>query len=184
MPPAKTTTIYQLKITLADIKPPIWRLVEVKDGNLAKLHQVIQICLGWDSCHLWAFNIGGEEYGDDPEGEMEMASARKVKLSQFVQAGIKKFSYLYDFGDSWEHVIQVAKVLQADPKAKYPRCVKGERACPPEDCGGSWGYADLLEALKNPEHEEHEEMLEWLGGGFDPEAFDLKAANRELAGMR
>jgi hypothetical protein len=181
-----TATVYQLKITLADIKPPVWRRVEVKDCALTMLHEIIQVCMGWYGEHLWAFEINGEEYGDDPEGEMDMdmASARKVKLSRLVQAGVKKFRYVYDFGDNWEHVIEIEKVLEADPKAKYPRCTKGSRACPPEDCGGPWGYAELLEAIRNPKHEQHEDMLEWIGGEFDPEAFDLEAVNEELAGLR
>ena len=182
--PKSQSTVYQLKITLADIKPPVWRRVEVTDCTLSKLHEIIQIVMGWDGSHLWAFEIGGEQYGEDPEGEMDMESSRKLKLSQVVQRGVKKFVYTYDFGDNWEHVIQVEKVLEADPKVKYPRCVKGSRACPPEDCGGAWGYGDFLAAVQNPTHESHEEMLEWVGGEFDPEAFDIEAVNKELATVR
>ncbi|HBI43795.1 MAG TPA: hypothetical protein DDY78_13230 [Planctomycetales bacterium] len=177
-------TVYQLKITLADIKPPVWRRVEVKDCTLTKLHEIVQIVMGWDGYHLWAFEIGGEQYGEDPDGEMDMESSRKFKLSQVVQAGVKKFVYTYDFGDHWEHVIHVEKVLDADPQVKYPRCVKGSRACPPEDCGGAWGYGDFLAAIQNPTHESHEEMLEWVGGGFDPEAFHIEAVNKKLATVR
>ena len=115
---AKTGTLYQLKITLADIKPPVWRRVEVKDCSLSKLHDIIQAVMGWDGYHLWAFDIGDEQYGEDPTGELERKSARKAKLSQLVQAGVKKFRYTYDFGDNWDHVIQVEKVLEAEPKAK------------------------------------------------------------------
>ncbi len=178
------SAVYQLKITLADIKPPVWRRVEVTDCTLSKLHEIVQIVMGWNGYHLWAFEIGGEQYGEDPEGEMDMESSRKLKLSQVVRRGVKKFHYVYDFGDHWEHVIQVEKVLEAEPKVKYPRCVKGGRACPPEDCGGAWGYGDFLAAVQNPTHESHEEMLEWVGGGFDPEAFDIEAVNKELATMR
>ena len=101
-----------------------------------------------------------------------------------MQAGVKKFRYTYDFGDNWDHAIQVEKVLEADPQVKYPRCVKGSRACPPEDCGGAWGYGDFLDAIQNPGHEAHEEMMEWVGGEFDPEAFDIEAVNKELASVR
>ena len=181
---SKPTTVYQVKITLADIKPPIWRRIEIKDCNLSKLHPIIQVCLGWNGFHLWAFEINGEQYGDDPTGEMEMESSLKVKVSDLVQAGVKKFRYVYDFGDNWEHIIQVEKVLEADPKVKYPRCVAGSRSGPPEDCGGSWGYGDLLEAIKNPRHEQHDELVEWLGDPFDPEAFDLSTVNKVLAGVR
>lgn len=177
---AKSTMVYQLKITLAGIKPPIWRRVEVGDCSLLELHEIIQICLGWAGDHLWCFEIGGQQYGEDTGGDLDLAPARKMKLSQFVHRGVKKFSYVYDFGDNWEHLIQVEKVLEADPTVKYPRCVKGSRSGPPEDCGGPWGYADFLEAIQNPEHPEHEEMLEWVGDEFDPEAFDLDEVNEEL----
>jgi hypothetical protein len=178
----KSAAVYQLKVTLSDVKPPIWRRIEVKDCTLSMLNDIIQTVMGWDGYHLWAFDIGGEQYGEDPDGEMDMASASKTKLSQVVQSGVKKFRYTYDFGDNWDHVIQVEKVLEADSKGKYPRCVKGSRACPPEDCGGAWGYGDFLEAIQNPKHGQHEERLEWFGGEFDPEAFDLEAVNKELAG--
>ncbi len=181
------SNIYQLKITLAGIKPPIWRRVQVKDCTLLKLHQIIQASMGWGNFHLWLFDIGGEEYGDDAidgGGDMDLASARKAKLGDFVAESVKKFRYVYDFGDSWEHLLQVEKVLEADAKVKYPRCVDGSRACPPEDCGGAWGYGDFLNAIQNPSHESHEEMLEWIGGEFDPEKFDLAAVNKELARMR
>ncbi len=185
--PRSKSTVYQLKIILADIKPPVWRRVEVEDCTLLKLHKIIQVGMGWDNYHMWLFDIGGEQYGDDVMDstcESEFLSARKAKLSQFVKAGIKKFRYTYDFGDNWEHVIQVEKVLDADAQAKYPRCVKGSRACPPEDCGGPWGYSGFLDAIQNPGHESHGEMLEWVGGDFDPEAFDIEAVNKQLASVR
>ena len=179
--------VYQLKITLANIKPPVWRCVEIEDCTLLKLHKIIQVSVGWCNDHMWLFDIDGEEYGDDVMDspyESDFLSARKVKLSQFVQAGVKKFRYTYDFGDNWEHVIQVEKVLEPDPQVKYPRCVKGSRAGPPEDCGGPWGYGDFLDAIQNPDNEQHEEMLEWVGGEFDPESFDIEAVNKELASVR
>jgi hypothetical protein len=173
--------VYQLKITLQGVKPPIWRRVQVKDCTLPQLHDIIQVCMGWEDYHLHAFEIGGEQYSEpDPDGMMETEDERKVKLSQVVEGGIKKFTYTYDFGDSWDHVIQVEKTLPAEKGVKYPRCVDGKRACPPEDCGGSWGYANFLEAIQNPEHPEHEELTEWIGGEFDPEAFDAEDVNEEL----
>jgi hypothetical protein len=184
MAKSKSSPVYQLKITLADIKPPVWRRVEVTDCTLSKLHKIIQVVMGWDGYHLWAFDIEGDQYGDDPEGDADMTSARKLRLSEIVQAGIKKFRYTYDFGDNWEHVLQVEKVLDPAPQVKYPRCVKGSRSCPPEDCGGAWGYGDFLAAIQHPGHESHEEMLEWVGGEFDPEAFDIEAVNKELASVR
>ena len=177
------STVYQLKITLADIKPPVWRRVEVEDCTLLKLHKIIQVSMGWDSYHMWLFDIEGEQYGDDvidAGGDLDFASARKAKLSQFVQAGVKKLWYTYDMGDNWEHEIQVEKVLPVEAGVRYPRCIAGERAGPPEDCGGPWGYGDFLEAIKDPKNEQHEEMLEWVGREFDPEAFDLEAVNQKL----
>ena len=177
--------VYQLKITLRDIKPPVWRRVQVKDCTLGKLHDTIQSVMGWTNSHLHAFEIGGEQYGEpDPSGMLETKDERKMKLSQVVAQGHKKFSYTYDFGDNWDHLIQVEKVLDAEPGARYPRCLAGERACPPEDCGGSWGYPDFVEAIQNPKHPEHKDLKEWVGGEFDPEAFDTEAVNEELRAIR
>ena len=173
--------VYQLKITLKAIRPPIWRRLQVKDCSLAKLHDILQTCMGWTNSHLHAFEIGGQEYGEpDPHGMMEMEDERKVTLSQVVARGFKKFTYTYDFGDTWEHVLQVEKTLPVEADVRYPRCLAGARACPPEDCGGPWGYGDFLEAIDNPEHERHEEIVEWLGGPFDPEAFNIETVNQQL----
>lgn len=173
--------VYQLKITLRDIKPPVWRRLEVKDCTLSQLHDFIQTCMGWDGDHLHAFEIGGEQYGEpDPDGMMETEDERKVKLSRVVNGGIKKFVYTYDFGDNWDHMITVEKELVAEPGIRYPRCTAGKRACPPEDCGGPWGYGDFLNAIQNPKHPEHKEMLEWVGDEFDPERFDIEEINNYL----
>lgn len=184
MAKSKGGPVYQLKITLADIKPPVWRRVEVADCTLSKLHDIIQVVMGWSGSHLWAFDIGGEQYGEDPTGELEMSSSGKITLSRIVRASVGKFRYTYDFGDNWDHVIQVEKTLEPGPGVKYPRCVKGSRACPPEDCGGPWGYGQFLDAVRHPGHESHAEMLEWVGGEFDPEAFDIEAVNTGLASVR
>lgn len=172
--------VYQVKIALKGLRPPIWRRVETKDCSLSKLHDIIQLAMGWDSYHLWAFLINRQQYGEDPESK----KARKVRLSQVVNSGIKKFTYIYDFGDCWEHTIQVEKVVPAEPTRKYPRCVKASRACPPEDCGGVWGYLNLLEAVRDPKHPEHKELVEWVGGDFDPEVVDLEEINAELGLLR
>ena len=173
--------VYQLKIALKHVKPPVWRRVQVKDCTLARLHDVIQTCMGWTNSHLHAFEIAGEQYGEpDPDGMMEVINEARIKLSQVVAQGLTKFAYTYDFGDNWDHVIQVEKTLEAEPGARYPRCVAGKRACPPEDCGGPWGYGHFLEAIQGPKHPEHKDMLEWVGGEFDPEAFDMEAVNRRL----
>jgi len=173
--------VYQLKITLRDVRPPIWRRVQVGDCTLARLHDLIQTCMGWDGGHLHAFDIGGEQYGEpDPDDMMEVQNEARLKLSQVVAQGYKKFTYTYDFGDNWEHILQVEKTLPAEAGVSYPRCVAGKRACPPEDCGGPWGYAEFLEAIGDPKHERHEDLREWIDGEFDPEAFDIAAVNAEL----
>jgi hypothetical protein len=179
-----TGAIYQLTMTLAGLRPPIWRRVQVQDCSLAALHEIIQRAMGWYSSHLWAFEIDGEQYGEDPWGESDMASPRSVKLSRLVRKGVKKIGYTYDFGDNWEHTVTIEKTLDAEPTAKYPRCTAGKRACPPEDCGGPWGYGEFLTAISDPQHERHEELLEWIDGEFDPEAFDVNDVNRQLAMLR
>jgi hypothetical protein len=138
MAKSKPSHVYQLKITLAHVSPLIWRRIQVPDCTLSKLSDIIQISMGWDGGHLWAFVIDGQEYGEDPSGWSEMLSPRKIKLSQLIAQDIKKLRYDYDFGDNWQHAILIEKVLEPDPKQSYPRCVKGSRACPPEDCGGPW----------------------------------------------
>ena len=179
---AKSNTIYQLKMTLADIRPPIWRRVQVKDCSLSHLHEIIQAAMGWMNSHLSLFEIGDEEYGDDPEGEMGLSSPRTARLGDFVAEGVKKFRYVYDFGDNWLHFVQVEKVLNAEPKVKYPRCIDGRRACPPEDCGGPYGYDDLVESAEKPG--ENPELLEWVGEEFNPEEFNPQAVNEDLATVR
>jgi hypothetical protein len=175
-------TIYQLKVTLRESKPPIWRRIQApSDISLARLHQILQVVMGWTDSHLHQFIVGGTIIGvPDPDFGVEVKNERTVRLSQVVRGEKSKFVYEYDFGDGWQHDILVEKVLQAEPGARYPICLAGKRACPPEDCGGVWGYDDLLEVIRNPDNPEHDEMLEWLGGDFDPEAFDVDAVNQEL----
>lgn len=180
-------SVYQLKIKLMDIQPSIWRRVEAVDCTLLRLHKIIQVCMGWKNRHAWALVIDGKEYGDDvidSGGDREFASARKTKLSQFVNQGIERFLYVYDLGDNWQHVIQVEKVLEADPHVKYPRCIQGGRACPPEECGGPWGYEKFLNIIPFPDHEQHEDMMALVDGEFDSEAFDIGAVNKELQKVR
>src|SRR5262249_17261946 len=161
--------VYQLKITLRDIKPPIWRRVQVQDCTLSQLHSIIQTCMGWDGYHLHSFEIGGEQYSEpDPDGMMDVEDERKVKLSQVVAGGIKKFSYTYDFGDNWDHIIQVEKVLDREPSVRYPRCIIGKRARPPEDCGGAGGSTGVVGGVLGPQHKRPAEPLGWGGWGVGP----------------
>lgn len=178
--------LYQLKITLKGSKPSIWRRVEVADDViLARLHAIIQAAMGWTDSHLHMFSVGRASYGvPHPDDESDVHDERRVRLNQLLTAPKQKLTYEYDFGDSWTHEVQLEKVLAPEPGATYPRCTGGKRACPPEDCGGVWGYADLLEALADPEHPEHDELLEWVGDTFDPEQFDLAEVNANLRRVR
>ena len=184
----QTDLVWQLKVTLAETKPPIWRRIQVPGSiSLYDLHEILQVVMGWQSYHLYEFQVGETIYSDpDPEDaffEREVTNARRVKLSQVAPEPNAKFRYLYDFGDNWEHLIVVEKILPREPGAEYPICLKGVRATPPEDCGGVWGYEEFLAAIADPEHEEHEEMLEWIGGAWDPEKYDLAGVNAALRRM-
>jgi hypothetical protein len=181
--PRAPTSIHQLKVTLTETKPPIWRRLQVSCSiNLRRLHDVIQEAMGWTQSHLYQFEVGDVSYGEpDPEYGMPIRSAKSTPLRKIAPETGAKFTYQYDFGDNWQHQIVVEKVLPPEVGVSYPHCVAGRRACPPEDCGGVWGYADFLEAIRDPEHEAHEEMLEWVAGSFDPEVFDVRAVNERLA---
>ena len=180
----KPADVYPLKIILRGTDPPVWRRVETKDCTVGDLHQLIQLAMGWYDEHMHAFEVGEETYGVR-DRELEFQDEDRITLSQLVARVVKKFRYEYDFGDSWEHVVRVEKVLDAVPGVRYPVCVGGARACPPEDCGGDWGYYDLIEALKGPKTERQEELLEmWGDDSFDPEAFDLEAVNKSIRKVR
>lgn len=177
--------IYQIKITLKGIEPPIWRRIEVPaDIKLGKLHRVLQDVIGWTNSHLHAFRIGRETYGvPDPEFPEDLISERNIRLDSVVEAG-DTIVYEYDFGDGWEHALEIEKAIVATPGVRYPRCTAGKRACPPEDCGGPPGYERLLEILRDPEHEEHDEMREWLSADFDSEAFELERTNQLVSEIK
>ena len=181
---SKQAPIYQIKVTLKDSKPPIWRRIQVTSNTtLNNLHLILQEVMGWEGYHLHQF-IVGQTYFGEPDPDFDAEDDSKVKLSQIVQREKQKFTYEYDFGDDWLHEILVEKILPPEPGVHYPLCLKGKRACPPEDCGGVWGYGDLLETIKDPGNEEYEEMMDWLGGDFDPEAFDLDYINQRLKSIR
>jgi len=177
------TTGYQLKITLKDSKPPIWRRIRVADCALGNLLVAIQVAMGWQDCHLHSFRVGNIEYGTLDSDFDEMEDEWDVTLGALFESGIKKFQYCYDFGDDWTHVIQIESTHERTPDEPLVRCIKGTRACPPEDCGGIWGYGEILEILDDPQHAQHADMIEWLGGKLDPEAFDMDEVNSILASM-
>lgn len=177
--------LFQFKITLLDIKPAIWRRIQVPDCTLDVLHLYIQAAFGWWNYHLHQFEIDGVRYGPpEPDGMdfgLEMEDESEAVLSALLPKTKRKarWIYEYDFGDGWRHEVLFEGFPPTEPKAKYPLCLEGERACPPEDCGGPWGYVDYLSALADPEHEQHDELLEWRGQ-FDSEAFDAKKATKEM----
>jgi len=181
---AKSRALYQLKITLRDIHPPIWRRIQVwEDTTLAQLHTILQIVMGWEDYHLHEFVIGRRLYSvpdpDDDMNERKVVDESHVPLGEVVPRVGTKFAYLYDFGDSWEHDLILEAILLPETTAQYPTCIGGERRTPPEDVGGITGYEEYLAVLADPEHEEHENMLQWRGQ-FDPESFAPDQVNQGL----
>ncbi len=183
---ARSDRVYQFRITLQRVEPKIWRRIQVRDCTLDELHECIQTAMGWTNSHLHQFEINGQRCGD-PEllehglDDFDYIDSTDTRLSDFVPYNGSRFSFLYeyDFGDCWEHEVLFEGYVPREKGQRYPRCVDGERACPPEDVGGVWGYAEYLEAIADPSHERHEEFLEW-SGPFDPEAFDPKEATRAM----
>jgi len=177
---------YQIKVTLLGTRPPIWRRLLVPSSiTLAQLHHVLQTAMGWEDSHLHEFRIGGRSFGvPSPEdrfmGGPGTINEKRMRLCDVLGKAGAKADYTYDFGDSWEHRIAVEKVLPPEPGFAAPVCTGGKRHGPPEDCGGIWGFYNFLEAIQDPEHDEHEELLEWIGGSFDPESFSLAEVNERL----
>lgn len=178
-----STRVHQLKVVLRGAEPPIWRRLQVPASmTLAELHRVLQVAMGWSDYHLHEFKIAGVRYGtDDGEGwGPAPKDERRTRLDRVARKGTR-FTYEYDFGDGWEHDVEVEDVHDAEAGEAYPACTAGGRACPPEDCGGVWGYGELLAAIADPDHDEHDALMEWVGGAFDPEHLDLAGVNRVLA---
>ena len=182
--------IYQLKATLLDTKPPIWRRLLVPAGlTLEVLHDVLQLAMGWTDSHLHEFRIGKKRFGKpDPDDELmdlpPVGDERTAHLFKVLGKARAKAVYTYDFGDNWEHAIVVEKVLPPEPGVAYPICVGGKLRCPPEDCGSISGYYNLLKVIRDPTHEEHEDMMDWLGGEYDPDAFSVDDVNQRLAPLQ
>jgi len=177
--PAATGQIFQLKIALRDTKLPIWRTVQVPgDVTLRQLHKVLQLTMGWQNSHLHEFRVDGVSYGEpDVAFDTDVNDERRVRLARVAPEAGATLTYLYDFGDGWEHDVVVEKILPPEPRVRYPLCLAGQGACPPEDVGGAWGYDEFLAAIRDPGNEQHDEMLEWIGGAFDPGKFDVRATN-------
>ena len=173
-------TIYRLKVTLRGSRPPIWRRIEVRsDISLARLHDVLQLVMGWTNSHLHQFRRGTTYYGPaNPELDMEQQNERRIRLNGVLRKPKDKMVYEYDFGDGWEHDVVLERSTVGPTDAPQVRVTGGRGACPPEDVGGIGGYYGFLEAIKDPAHPEHDEMLEWYGGDIDPEAFDFEEVNK------
>ena len=175
--PAKSKT-YRLKVSLRGSRPPIWRRLEVDAGvTLAGLHDILQVVMGWTDSHLHQFRRGTTYYGEpDPEMGMERADERRVPLCKVLRRPKDRMVYEYDFGDGWEHDVVLETIDEAGGAKAPPRVLAGRGACPPEDVGGIGGYYRFLEAIEDPKHPEHGELLEW-GGPFDPDGFEIDEIN-------
>lgn len=185
--------LYQLKISLKWSKPPIWRRVVVRgDMTLDRLHDIIQIAMGWTDSHLHQFIVGSgfarTYYGrPDPEfADMgnKTLNEKRHSVADLAPAAKRKFIYEYDFGDGWQHDVVVEKILPPDSTFMHPVCLGGANACPPEDCGGMGGYYNLLEILTDPKHPEHDDMKEWIGDDLNAEKFNAKDVNRIFKGLK
>jgi hypothetical protein len=179
--------LYQFKITLSGLQPPVWRRIQVKNCTLDKLHEHIQTAMGWTNSHLHHFRIDGTLFGDpllmeEDFDEMNYQDSTITKIREVLPRGGKRFQfeYEYDFGDSWSHEVLFEGCPRAEPGCRYPLCVEGERACPPEDIGGTSGYQDFIETLVEVDHEDHDDSLKWIGGRFDPDEFDAMKVTRRM----
>jgi len=179
---------WQLKIELLDVTPTVWRRLIVPETiKLPKLDRAIQAAFGWTNSHLHEFIIAGVRYAyPDPDWaeELKQVDETRIVLLDALGYEARSFDYVYDFGDHWHHVaILEDRHMQTSPTSPI-QCIAGENACPPEDVGGSHGYAEFLEALSDPDHDDYERYQTWSGGNFDPRRLDLQATNRSLAKIK
>ncbi len=182
-PPGQSA--FQLRIQLNDVDPVVWRRLIVPGSvRMAKLSEMLLAAMGWTNSHLHAFRVGDVHYGmnfdEYPEGEID---EKQVSVLQALRDE-RRFVYDYDFGDGWEHDVVIEDLSWTYFGLKFAVCIDGQNACPPEDVGGTWGYTEFLEAIADPNHEEHESYLEWVGGPFDPAGFDLASVNAALQKVR
>jgi hypothetical protein len=178
----KFDQVYQFKIILSDIKPPIWRRIQIPETySFWDLHVAITDAMGWADYHLHEFRTKDPSTTQevrignpiDEDWGITTLPEHKQKISKYFSLDNKKAVYLYDFGDGWHHIIQLEKIIPREKNTNYPKCVAGKRACPPEDCGAIPGYENILKIIKNPKHKEYKETIKWLGGKYDPEQFDI-----------
>jgi hypothetical protein len=178
--------IARLKVTLDDVKPTVLRRIEVPlTIRLDRLHLAIQAAMGWSNSHLYEIRAGDVGWGDpDPDGRDGPLDARKARLIDAIEdVDTKTLQYLYDFGDGWEHTIKIERIMDAVPGIAYPRLVEAAGRCPPEDVGGPWGYAELLEAIADPKHERHAELKDWIEDDFDPNVVDTDGLANALTAL-
>ena len=185
MPTAPAQSVFRVRITLDDVVPTVWRRLLIPgSGRLPTLHHIFQAAMGWTDSHLHAFTIGDQLYGmhsdDYPEDEID---EKQVTVLRAIGSH-RRFSYEYDFGDSCAHEVVVEELTKSSPGLKFAVCLDGQDACPPEDCGGAGGYAELLDVVADPDHDDHDHFLEWVGGSFDPTGFDLVGTNVALQQLR
>jgi len=178
-------SVFRLRIQLNDMEPAIWRRLLVPGAvRMANLADILLAAMGWSNSHLHAFTVGDRRYGmnvdEYPDGELD---ERKVTVLQALRDE-RRFTFDYDFGDSWEHDVVIEDLTFSDVGLKHAVCLDGANACPPDDVGGTWGYREFLVAVADPTHEEHESYLEWVGGSFDPTKFDLGEVNAVLQEVR
>ena len=179
---------YQLHIALEDIHPLIWRRLWVASNlTLVMLDRVFQAAMGWTNSHPHEFEIDGKRYGhidDDWDQDESLLDERRRTIDALLAQDVAAFSYTYDFGDHWRHIVVVEKAMDSDEGNNWTQCIDGANAGPPEDVGGTGGYEEFVEAITDPEHEEHIAMRRWNGGPYDPRGFDVNAVNRELRRRR
>ncbi|OFW65600.1 MAG: hypothetical protein A2Z12_02180 [Actinobacteria bacterium RBG_16_68_21] len=177
------STVHQLKVTLRNVKPPIWRRIVVPSYlTLGELSIVLLAAMGWTDSHLHVFEIGDTRYGmPDPEwDDLGFLDEDRISVGKALTVVGSRLRYEYDFGDGWEHDLLIEGITLPDRTVKYPLCLAGRRACPPEDCGGPWGYGEILELLANPTRPDPEEIRAWVGPDFDPKHFDVDEATAAM----
>jgi hypothetical protein len=190
MPSTSRTTspgqsVLGLHVSLSEVEPTVWRRLLVPGTvRLARLHDILQVAMGWEDSHLHCFRIGdrcyGQQFDDYPPDELDEKDATVLQAVR----DHDRFVYEYDYGDGWEHEVIVESMSTTPRGLKFGVCLDGANACPPEDCGGPFGYTSMLAALADPGHEEHQDFVNWVGGPFDPASFDLAAVNVDLQHIR
>lgn len=173
--------VYEFSISLAETSPKVWRKVLAHEFiELNELHLLIQMAMGWEDYHLYSFFINDKHYTDEESAlELNHCESDGVLLCDIL-ADTKNFTYTYDFGDDWKHEIEITNILEDDPRMKYPVCIDGENACPPEDCGGPYRFEELKKIIAGKESEEKNEVLTWLGGFYNPKTFDPNFVNKHF----